>query len=146
MRFIVVVCSFLLIPSASFAYCAQARESEAFEIRALQSSMMVAALSCNQHSQYNQFIRNYKSDIASGGKDIKSYFERAYGSKYEYELNKFITNLANRATKLSMEDDPDEYCDHTLAIFNSLNSSKVDLEEFLEQEKYATLHGVNACS
>lgn len=136
----------VFLPVSALA-CAQEEESHALDLRALQSSMMVAALSCDQQGQYNKFIRKYQDNFVEGSEEIKSYFRRTYGSGYEVELNRFITRLANEATKSSMRSDADVYCEQTAAIFDELFTLREDrLDEFAQQQHVSVLHGVNSCS
>ncbi|MDB2414233.1 hypothetical protein N9W34_00500 [Rickettsiales bacterium] len=135
-----------LLPISSFA-CAMQEESQALDFRALQSNMMVAALSCDQQKNYNRFMIKYKNNLITGSEDIKSYFKRKYGFSYERELNRFVTDLANKATQFSMNKNSDTYCQQVSAMFKDL----IDMEEnmlggYIEKQHLASLHGVNSCS
>ncbi|MCZ8149565.1 MAG: hypothetical protein O9325_17160, partial [Roseomonas sp.] len=42
--------------------CLQPAERTAFDVRALQSKLMVAALSCSQDAAYNAFVRKFQGE------------------------------------------------------------------------------------
>ncbi len=136
----------VLMPFSSFA-CAMEEESDALDLRALQSNMMVAALSCDQQKNYNKFMSKYQDRLIDGGDEIKSYFKRTYGFGYEQELNRFVTNLANKATERSMKKNASTYCQQMDAMFKNLLSLEEEmLADFVEEKHFANMHGVNSCS
>jgi hypothetical protein len=144
-----VITVFILssLPYTSFAStCAKKKEMEALDYRAIQSSMMVAALSCNKQKEYNKFMNKYKKEIVGGSNEIKTYFKRAYGKNYEYRLNMFMTQIANKATKASMTGAPDEYCEQIDSAFKELlNIDDNRLSKFKSRKKYSSIHGFNSC-
>lgn len=145
MNIILVMLLSLHLPISAFA-CAYEEEVDAFNVRALQSSMMVAALSCDQKKQYNKFIRKHQDYIVDSSEELKSYFKRKHGSGYEKELNRFITKLANEATKKSMSDDSDAYCVQTARTFQKLYYlNHGQLQNFAKQPRFAALHGMDLC-
>lgn len=146
---IIFFAAFLLCGSAykSFAVCANDIEMEAIQMRALQSVMMVAALSCQQNDAYNSFIKKYKSDYSKGARTIESYFKRSYGNSYSGKLNNFITQIANNASKDSLKINQIEYCNQTAEIFYVLlNSNKSKVAEYIKEVDIAKIHQVSACS
>ena len=135
------------LPYNAFANCAKDKEIEALDFRAIQSSMMVAALSCDMQNEYNQFMDKYKKKISQGSSAIKSYFKRIYGESSDRRLNTFMTRIANNATKESMTGAPDDYCNETGAAFKELLNSKTNnLADFKSRDKYSSIHGFNSCS
>lgn len=84
-----------LLASAHAAPCADAEELEALRVRALQTELMVAALSCDSGPQYNQFIHDYSRDLKTHASGLRGYFERIYGPDGEMQMNRYITKLAN---------------------------------------------------
>ena len=75
--------------------CVNAREKSAFELRALQTHLMVGALSCGMGDRYNAFVTRWQSDLAAAHRNLSGYFNRAYGSRGQSQLNEYITSLAN---------------------------------------------------
>lgn len=74
--------------------CVQPAERTAFEIRALQSQLMVAALSCNRDGDYNSFVRKFQADLAGSYRTIQAHYRRTGGNS-QREMDGFITALAN---------------------------------------------------
>jgi hypothetical protein len=74
--------------------CVQPAERAAFDLRALQSQLMVAALSCNRDSDYNSFVRKFQADLAGSYRTIQTHYRRASRNS-QREMDGFITGLAN---------------------------------------------------
>jgi hypothetical protein len=75
--------------------CANAREKAAFDLRALQTHLMVGALSCGMHDRYNAFVTRFQSDLARAHRNLTGYFNRVHGRTAQRELNQYLTALAN---------------------------------------------------
>jgi hypothetical protein len=75
--------------------CVQSAERTAFDIRALQSQLMVAALACNRDNDYNSFVRKFQGDLTASYRGIETHFRRTAGRAHQRELDGFITQLAN---------------------------------------------------
>jgi hypothetical protein len=73
--------------------CVNAREQQAFHLRALQTHLMVGALSCGMHDRYNAFVTRWQSDLAGAHRNLTGYFNRTQGG--QRALNEYITALAN---------------------------------------------------
>jgi hypothetical protein len=82
-------------PALAAAQCMQAAERTAFDVRALQSQLMIAALTCGQQDDYNTFIQRHQRALSGAHQQIASHFDRMYGSAGEQQLDTYITNLAN---------------------------------------------------
>ena len=75
--------------------CANGREKAAFDLRALQTHLMVGALSCGMHDRYNAFVTRFQSDLAGAHRNLTGYFNRVHGRSAQRDLNQYITALAN---------------------------------------------------
>ncbi len=75
--------------------CVQPAERVAFEVRALQSQLMVAALSCGRDADYNAFVRKFQGELASSYRGMQGHFRRTAGNGHQREMDGFITTLAN---------------------------------------------------
>jgi hypothetical protein len=75
--------------------CVQSSERTAFQVRALQSQLMVAALACGRDNDYNSFVRKFQGDLAASYRDIQGHFRRTAGGRHQGALDSFITQLAN---------------------------------------------------
>jgi hypothetical protein len=128
------------------ANCATNEEIKALDSRALQSHLMVAALSCGQHDSYNKFMRKYKKEIASQKGTLEGYFNRRYNKDSQNQLNKFMTGLANASSQQSLAMESKEFCKSTSKVFDELNTDKsVKLIKVASNKKFESLHGVKSC-
>lgn len=87
---------------ASAQVCVQPAEKIGFDIRALQSQLMVAALSCNMQDDYNAFVRKYQTDVATAFRGVAGHFRRTAGAQHQRELDQYITQLANGQSQMSI--------------------------------------------
>ena len=106
------------------ARCASAEEADAFQLRALQSRLMVAALSCNQQTAYDTFVEKFRPRLASAGHMLQGYYTRTGGG--ETALNRYVTSLAN-AAGLSRAEQPDDFCSDTWTMFLLLQDEPDEL-------------------
>ncbi|MHB0704631.1 hypothetical protein ACX4MT_21535 [Roseomonas mucosa] len=72
--------------------CIQPSEKTAFDVRALQSQLMVVALTCKHEDVYNEFVKRYNPQLHGAYKTIDASYRRAGGQK---ALDSYITSLAN---------------------------------------------------
>lgn len=79
--------------------CVQPSERAAFEVRALQSQLMVAALACQKDADYNAFVRKFQGELAGSYRDIQGHFRRTAGNGHQRALDGFITTLANEQSQ-----------------------------------------------
>ena len=126
--------------------CAMKDEKSAFDTRAMQSQLMVAALSCGEHQKYNDFIKKFRDELIASGKGLKSYFARNYSRDADFQMNKFITFLANEASKKSLDSNSEKFCAESSNLFSKLKeiNSKNRLE-FASSENFSRLHKINSC-
>ena len=104
--------------------CVSSEEAEAFQLRQLQSRLMVAGLSCNQSIAYNDFVRHFQPRLAAAGVSLKGYFQRTGGG--EPALNQHITAVANVAG-LSRAEAPEDFCANTWTMFLLLEEEEEQL-------------------
>ena len=84
--------------------CLTNEENEAFAFRVLQTKYMVSALSCNGILEdYNGFVAKYYDSFVKNGEVLRAYFKRCYGNRANFQLDKFITKIANHFSLLSIE-------------------------------------------
>lgn len=116
--------------AANASDCPSRNESSALFVRSLQTELMVAALSCKAREDYNAFAVQFRDTLVQNGKQMKAYFSRRYGGSGRYELDRFITALANEASAIGMNSGPG-YCDDARALFKEvLSLQSADLEAF----------------
>lgn len=73
--------------------CLPAAERSALDIRALQSQLMVVALTCGQHDDYNRFVTQHQGALRNAFNGVRGHFSRTGGG--QRQLDTYITNLAN---------------------------------------------------
>ncbi len=93
------LCAALIAGPALAEACIQPEERTAFEIRALQSHLMVVALACRQNEGYNTFVRRYMSDLNSAGRGVEGHFRRSFGNRSRSTQDAYITQLANEQSQ-----------------------------------------------
>ncbi len=113
----------LTASSAIAATCNDRTEKAAFHVRALQTDLMVAALTCGAKTQYNGFARKFQNTLVDHGMALKALFRSLHGARSDKALNAYVTALANRASQRSISS-RDQYCEHTLRTFSALTNLK----------------------
>jgi hypothetical protein len=79
--------------------CVQSADRTAFEVRALQSQLMVAALSCARDNDYNAFVRKFQGELGGAYRSIQGHFRRTAGGGHQRALDGYITTLANEQSQ-----------------------------------------------
>jgi hypothetical protein len=75
--------------------CLQPAEQSAFQVRALQSQLMVAAIACGQQDDYNAFVTRFQGDLGGAWRSLAGHFRRTGGRQHQKQLDSYITHLAN---------------------------------------------------
>ncbi len=136
-----------LLSGQSFASpCALTKEKQAIEIRALQTHLMVAALSCSKQKDYNIVMSKFGKYLAENGRVLQAYFSRNYGRTYPNQLNSFVTFLANESSKTSLKQDYKPYCAKADQLFKDiLSGDKNMLVKVSAKDEYG-YHNIKDCS
>ncbi|WP_424814045.1 hypothetical protein [Roseococcus sp. YIM B11640] len=103
-RLLAGVAAAMLAPTIASAAeaCLQPAEKTAFDVRALQSQLMVVALSCQQQDQYNAFVMHFRGDLGRAYNSIQAHFRRTAGGAHQRMLDQYITNLANGQSQVGI--------------------------------------------
>ncbi len=126
--------------------CAPPAAQTALQSRVLQTRLMVAALSCGQRGDYNDFVNRYQNELIIHGKALREFFRHSYGSRAKKRLNRFVTSLANEASAVSLEMGTD-YCAQSGKLFAELSGRDTrTFAQFAANQPFADDHGVEACS
>lgn len=119
--------------------CIKDKLLTAFEMRMMQTELVVGALSCKMTPRYNDFVRAYQSDLMSAHRTLKAHFKR------ESTLEDYKSRTANEASQRSLSNIT-EFCLYTSALYDKLlGPEKVKLAAFVSSEPVASRHGQNAC-
>lgn len=124
--------------SAQAATCSPSMDRLPFQFRALQSRLMVAALTCDVRTQYNDFVVRFQSALARNGRALDGTFRRIYGAAAERQLNRFITELANDDSIASIGDRA-RFCADAQATFVKLAAMREDEVDAFTRERYASV-------
>lgn len=103
------------------ASCQNDAERTAFHVRSLQTELMVAALTCGNRDDYNEFAIKFKKPLVEQGHHLKRGFRASYGAGAERELNAYVTALANRLSARSVTA-RDAFCKRAERTFQALAS------------------------
>ena len=68
---------------------------QAFNVIALKSALMVAALTCNQQDQYDKFMTTFQPHVLAEQHVMDAYFKRIGGHYGQSREDDFVTLLAN---------------------------------------------------
>lgn len=119
---------------------------KALDIRVLQTEFMVAALSCEQHREYNQFISSYQPMLKSNGRTLNALFRKTHGAGAKRALNTFVTGLANKASMASMKA-WNGYCASTAALFQeAFATPSSNMHSVASRPWMADRHGYHECT
>lgn len=130
---------------ANAAPCVANDELAPLQVRILQTELMVAALTCNQRTDYNSFVTRFQPQLSSHGKSLQSFFKQKYGSGSARALNGFVTRIANESSRRGMLK-RGQFCHDTAAIHtNSKEIAPSGLPAFAKNQRFASLHGITPC-
>ncbi len=125
------------------ASCLSKNERTALQLRALQTELMVAALSCRSVVQqdiigdYNTFARRYEHRLAASGKSIVGYFDRLYGNQSRKRHDAYFTALANDYSRVSMTSPA--FCDQSVRLMRDvLRLDQREIDGFSAARQVAT--------
>lgn len=75
--------------------CVTPPNQEALDIVGLKSTLMVSALTCDQRSQYDQFMTRFHPYILREQHVMDAYFRQKHGRAYRHYEDSYVTDLAN---------------------------------------------------
>ena len=140
-----------------FALCAATVESRAAELCALygdlttlqtaaiQQSLMVSALACNEASSYNAFVLGHQKELQKSDRDLQGFFTRLNSATGIGDYHAYKTRLANAYSLLSAQH-KEEYCALTRAVFErSQSGSARSLREFILAQPLVFAIGYRSC-
>lgn len=93
-------------------------EFAALQVRMLQTEMMVAALTCNYHLEYNTFIETHGSELTRHASTLKAMFRRQHGGSAQRALDRYVTQLANDVSIRSIRTRA-TFCETAMGLFRS---------------------------
>jgi hypothetical protein len=132
-------------PAKGKPACARDQEKLALDTRVLQTELMIAALSCGQAEQYNQFVSSFQPQLQQQGDRLVKFFDRVHGKDAPDRLNAFVTKLANDSSTRSQKVGYG-YCLFTYDLFNeALATPPQDFGKLTEKPWIPVRHGYATC-
>lgn len=112
--------------------CALPAEVTAIQAAAVQQQLMVAALTCNEVTNFNAFQTGFSTELRSSDRRLQSMFRRLFGAqKGAAEYHAFKTRLANDSSIRSIHDNA-SYCREAQLVFGAaLSPDKPALANFV---------------
>lgn len=146
-----VILGGLLVPAvaapatAASTACATAADEAALNTRVLQTELMVAALSCGEKDRYNAFVTTFRDQLSHGGQALRTMFRRVHGARGDYQMNAFVTKLANDAAQRNSQGKA-RYCASASSLFGeALATSPRDFDRLTAKPRLGGLHGFARC-
>jgi hypothetical protein len=132
-----VVCALTISGTAS-VHASDAPGKAAFHVRALQTELMIAALSCEARAHYNDFATKFQNVLIKHGRALKARFHQAHGrSAGEKKLNAYVTALANKTSSRQISEG-DKYCARAMRTFAQLSAMPLEnFSGFAQKRTYA---------
>lgn len=125
--------------------CATATDEKALNTRVLQTELMVAALSCGEQQRYNAFVNTFKTDLVRGGQGLKALFKRVHGARGDYQMNAFVTKLANEAAHRTANGQA-AFCASAANLFNDvMRTPPGGLARITAKPEWSSRHGFRPC-
>lgn len=142
--FAVVVAGFQ--SSAGSLKCAHPDEVSAIQAAAIQQELMVAALTCNQITNFNAFQTGYSKELRASDGRLQKMFQRLYGFRQgQGEYHAFKTRLANDSSIRSIHSNPD-FCREAGQVFAAaLGPERPSLAAFVSGIEVSEQSPVNSC-
>jgi hypothetical protein len=127
--------------------CAEPEDLPPLQTRALQTELMVSALSCGEATRYNEFVTSFRPQLLSDGKALQAYFKREHGGQAAAQTDKFITQLANLASQRSSRDKTG-FCAATKRLYEEVLALQqpAELKSFVAKQPAPVLPGVARCA
>ncbi len=103
-------------PGLALGNCLRPAEATAFDVRALQSQLMVVALSCQQHDAYNAFVTRFQPQLGQAHTQVTAHFRRVAGRQSQRAMDQYITNLANNHMQEGIRQGS-HFCQNQMPLF-----------------------------
>jgi hypothetical protein len=134
------------VMAASSGKCARADEVTAIQVAAVQQELMVAALTCDQVTNFNAFQTGFGPELRSSDATLNKMFKRIFGPRQgEAEFHAFKTRMANDSSIRSINDNR-AYCQEAATVFASaLAPAKPTLAGFVSGVTVQEASPVNSC-
>ena len=123
-------------PRIRFTAADKQKVQQAFNVVGLKSALMVAALSCEDQTQYDAFMSSFQPHVLDAQHTIDTYFHKASGPYSGQKMeDSFITNLANNQSVAGIAQGQ-AFCLNNQAEFKAVLALKTnhDLDNFVTNQ------------
>jgi hypothetical protein len=132
--------------------CLPAAERQAFDVRAVQSQLQVAALLCRDQGypqleqEYRSFVQKFSGEFQAPARTIQAHFRRTAG-RDPRALDGYITNLAN-AHQQDASRSGTHFCTMAPALFRAAlaQNSASGLADLAVERNILNLNDAPACA
>lgn len=131
--------------------CLTPVEKSAFEVRMLQTELMVATLTCrgvgnrDYSGHYATFVNRHREGLKSHSTVFQGHFKRAYGGGGQVQLDRYVTSLANDYSRASMSGQG-AFCDQQGPLFEKASTVQPqELQRFASERAANRSIGVPVC-
>ncbi len=121
--------------------CLPPQARAGFDLRALQSQLMVAALSCDKYGEYGQFMNRNSSMLRESIGAIRTFYRGNANA-----VDSYITNLANTHSQEGIRQGS-HFCRDVGALFQEAlaASDRASLQQVTANRRIATLQDAPVC-
>ena len=123
-------------PRIKFSAADKQKVQQAFNVVGLKSALMVAALSCEDQTQYDAFMTSFHPRVLAAQHTIDAYFYKASGPYSGQKMeDTFVTNLANNQSVAGIAQGR-AFCLNNQAEFKAVLALKTDhdLDSFVTNQ------------
>lgn len=138
-------------PSLASARCLTPVEKTAFEVRMLQTELMVATLTCRGVNsrdfagQYATFVNRHREGLKSHSTVFQGHFKRSYAGGGQTQLDRYVTSLANDYSRASMTG-AGAFCEQQGDLFDRATTVQPqELQRFAAERAQNRPIGVPSC-
>jgi len=126
--------------------CAKPDELSAIQAASIQQQLMVAALTCDQITNFNAFQTSFGPELRTSDAKLEHMFKRLFGGgQGEAQYHAFKTRLANDSSIRSIRDNQ-AYCHTTSMVFAAaLAAEKPALTDFVAGIPVTDASPVDSC-
>jgi len=134
------------IATPAFASCIQPSEKPGFDIRALQSQLMVLALTCSREDDFNRFVIQNRAVLVGAYGDVQRHFRRVAGGAWQRQIDAYITNAANSHSQVGISQGS-LFCSNQAQLFPQALavSTREQLSELSRQRQIAQVYDLPLC-
>ena len=127
--------------------CMQPAEQQHFNVRALQSQLMVLAITCEMHDDYNRFVTKFRPQLASAFNGVQGHFRRTTGGQHQRQTDQYITNLANGQSQVGISQGT-FFCRNQSGLFaEAYNAANVQaLSQISVDRQVPQVYSLPACT